>query len=145
MQCVNINNGFARDRRRITKESMKFSSLLFLAALSVAATTTQAHGSGGDASCMTSEAKAAAAPLAAVSSPRASAHLGEKVALEVTKMHCGACAAKVRKKIRELSAAQDIVVDLQKAQASFTCEQKSCDLKQVVSDLAEMGYPSRLL
>jgi copper chaperone CopZ len=126
--------------------SQRSLALLFLATLSTTSQPLNAEDTKtAAASCMTGETKAPAQALALPPSAMKEVAQGQDVALEVTKMHCGSCAAKVRKKIREYSSAMEISVDLDKSEARFTCSQESCALERLVSELAEMGYPSRLL
>ncbi len=63
-----------------------------------------------------------------------------KKALEIKGMTCGNCAKKVTKIINGFAGVSEVVVDLQKMEATFECDPQSTETANIVQAINDFGY-----
>ncbi len=64
-----------------------------------------------------------------------------QVQIDVQGMACHHCTGRVEKYLKEQKGLSDIVVDLDKANAQFTCEADT-DVDAIVQEITDLGYPA---
>ena len=117
------------------KSVLKFTQLAILS-VAAAACSTQAL-----ATCPTTDK----APVSTDVKP-ATLKGGESAELQVLNMHCGRCAAKVRKALREELKFEQVSVDLDAKKATLSCPAgQNCDLARAIKTLNDMGYATTRL
>ena len=63
-----------------------------------------------------------------------------KKILEVQGMTCGNCVKKVTKIINGFDGTSEVEVDLQKREATFTCDTQNTNVESVVKAINDFGY-----
>lgn len=63
-----------------------------------------------------------------------------KKALEIKGMTCGNCVKKVTKIISGFNGVSEVVVDLQKMEATFECDSPSTETANIVQAINDFGY-----
>jgi copper ion binding protein len=63
-----------------------------------------------------------------------------KKVLEVQGMTCGHCVKRVTKVISGFEGTSEVEVDLQKREATFTCDTQNTNLESVVKAINDFGY-----
>ena len=63
-----------------------------------------------------------------------------KKVLEIKGMTCGNCVKRVTKIISGFDGTSEVEVDLQKREATFTCDTQSTNVESVVKAINDFGY-----
>jgi len=66
-----------------------------------------------------------------------------KKVLEVKGMTCGNCVKRVTKIISGFDGVSDVMVDLQRMEATFASDPRMTDVRQVIQAINDFGYAAR--
>jgi mercuric ion binding protein len=70
---------------------------------------------------------------------------GEKITLNVQGMTCDGCVSRVTKALEEIDCVQDVEVDLEKGEATFTCTDEKHDMSEFVEVVNGLGFKAELI
>lgn len=64
----------------------------------------------------------------------------EKVELNITGMHCGACATGIQMLVSQMDGVKSVFVDYEGKKGTFEFDPVKVSKEQIVKSIAELGY-----